>query len=182
MRVDAQWTFVSQAAPLSMVGGAGINIPSLVIDLLGQGVGTAPASIIGNATLFGTDLGLATGVLTPKLQCVTGTAFVTATGATLDLAIQLAPDLGTPTYQPGAWQTVQSTGALTAAQLTAGIVFARMDFPPVFPKILRPRYIRLLGIIPAGTDFTAGTIAFAGVVPTRDDQANAQASRNYSVS
>ena len=39
MRTDALNTFVPYGAPLSMIGGAGVAIPSTnVIDLLGQGV------------------------------------------------------------------------------------------------------------------------------------------------
>lgn len=182
MRIDSQWSFIPTSAPLSLVAGAGVNIASNVIDLLGQGVGTAPQNIIGNVSLFGTDMGIATGLLTPKLQAVIGTGLVTANSATLNLAFQLAPDTAN-TFQPGTWQTVEETGALTAAQLAAGTVFARFTFPPVFPATLRPRYARLLGQIPSGTNFTAGTISFAGIVPTRDDYASEQqAARNYSVS
>lgn len=184
MRTDAQWTFVSTAAPLSLVGAAGTNIPTSVLDILGQGVGTAPSSIIGTVSTFGMDPGVSSGkFMTPKLIAIIGAALVTATAATLNLAFQVAPDLGAAgAYQPGAWQTLMETGALTAAQLPAGTILGRFDWPPVFPKTLRPRYVRLLAQIPAATDFTAGTLNFAGVVPDRDDQANQNAARNYSVS
>lgn len=182
MRIDSQWTFIPITAPLSCVGATGATFASAVIDLLGQGVGTAPQGIIGTAALFGTDLGLSDGPGKPKLQCTTGAAFLTINSATLNLAIQLAPDTAV-TFQPGTWQTVEETGALTAAQLTAAIVFARLDFPPVFPLTLRPRYCRLLATTPSGTQFTQGTIGFAGLTYVRDDYASeAQAARNYSVS
>lgn len=188
MRTDAQWTFVPAGAPFSLVGAAGANLPTNPLDMLGLGVGVAPTPglIIGNVTLWGADFGIASGKMgTPKLQVSIGTGLVTATAATLNLALQFAPDngaAGVPPYNPGAWQTVVETGALTAAQLPAGTVLARFDWPPVFPQTLRPRFARLLAQVPAATDFTAGTINFAGVVFDRDDQANKQAARNYSVS
>src|SRR5258708_5490332 len=183
MRLDTQVQFVSLGAPLSLVGGAGINIPSAqIIDFMGVGVGVAPPNIIGNVALFGADLGIGDMGGSPKMFCTVGTAFATANGATLNLAIQLAADLGAAgNYQPGAWQTVVETGALTAAQLAANTVFARFDWPPAFPTTLRPRFARLLGQLPAAANFTAGTISFAGLTYVRDDQANKLAASNYKV-
>ena len=66
-----------------------------------------------------------------------------------------------------------------AADLTAGQVLARFDFPPAFPAGFRPRYLSLL-FTSLGT-FTAGTIAAAPVTMVRDDQANKFAPANYSV-
>lgn len=180
MRLDSQLSFVGVGAALSMVAGAGVSISSNVIDLLGSGVGTAPPVIIGNAALFGEDVGVGDGMLIPKLEVATGDAFVTANVATLNVALQLAPDTAV-THQPGAWQTVVETGALTAAQLATQTTIARLDWPPVFPLTLRPRYAKLLFQIPAATNFTAGTIAFAVVTSVRDDQANKNAASNYTV-
>lgn len=181
MRSDAQLAFVPIGGNFSLVGGAGISIPLPgIIDLLGQGAGTPPANIIGNVTLFGTDVGI--GGKRPELNVVIGTAFTTGTSATLNLALQGAPDLGTPTFQPGTWQTLEETGALTAAQLTANQVIMRLPFPPAFPANLRPRYLRLYAQIPAAADFTAGTIASALVTLVRDDQGNKYAANNYVVS
>lgn len=177
---DALLSFVPLGAPLSIVAGAGVAVPSSTIDLLGVGVGVAPTSIIGNATLFGTDMGI--GGLRPELDVAIGAAAVTANAATLNLALQAAPDTGAAgNYQPGTWQTLVETGALTAAQLTANQIIARFPWLPVFPQTLRPRFLRLLGQIPAGTNFTGGTIAFALVVTVRDDLANKQAAANFTV-
>lgn len=180
MRLDSTLQFVPLAG-LSLVGGAGVSIPSNVIDLLGSGPGTPPANIIGNVSLFGADMGVGGGFGRLLLQVVTGPlAFTTGTAATLNVQFQLAPDTAT-TYVPGTWQTVQESGIITAAQLLASTVIARMDWPPVFPATLRPRYARLNFSIPSATDFTVGSIGFAGVVPMRDDQANKQAANNFVV-
>jgi hypothetical protein len=181
MRSDALLALVPIGAPLSLVGAAGVSIPSPnVIDLLGQGVGQAPANIIGNAALFGEDAGI--GGIRPQLNVTVGTSLVTATAATLNAAIQGAADTGAGgNYQPGTWQTLEETGPLTAAQLVSGVLLARFDFPPAFPSNLRPRFIRLLFQIPTGTSFTAGTVASAIVTLVRDDQANKYQPNNYTV-
>jgi hypothetical protein len=184
MLYDSQFAFVPYGAPLSCVGAGGASFASTVIDLLGEGVGVAPESIIGSETaLFGTDLGNASsGIAVPKLMMATGAAFVTANACTLSVAFELAPDTGAAgNYQPGAWQAVLNQDNLTAAQLAAGTVFGRFDWPPVFPASLRPRFSRLLFTTPAGLSFTAGTVAYAFVTTARDDQANRQAARNYTV-
>lgn len=182
MRLDGQLMFVANGgAALSLVAGAGINIVSNTIDLFGLGVGVAPTNIIGNVTLWGSDLGVGGGVANPRLQVTIGTAAATATACTLNLALQLAPDVAV-THVPVAWQTVVETGALTAAQLTADQIIARFDWPPAFPANLQPRFARLYGQVPAGTLFTAGTISFAGVTLVRDDYNVKNAARNYSVS
>lgn len=181
MRLDQSLMFVANgAAPLSMVGAAGANIASNTIDLFGLGVGVAPTNIIGNVTLWGSDLGVGGGDANPRLQVTTGVAFVTANACTLNLALQMAPDT-LPNHQPGAWQTVNETGPLTAAQLLANTVIARFDWPPAFPQNLQPRYARLLGQVPAAENFTAGTISFAGITLVRDDYNVQNAARNYTV-
>jgi len=171
MITDAQLAFVPIGSPLSCVGATGASFASGTVDLLGQGVGTAPAGIIGNATVFGSDPGI--GGTRPQLDVAVGTAFVSGDSATLNCEVQYAPDSGVSGgYQPGTWQTVAETGPLTAAQLVANQIIARYDFPPAFPANARPRYMRLLFTTPTGTQFSAGTIAYAITVLVRDDQAN----------
>lgn len=181
MRLDAQLAFVPLGSPLSLVGGAGIAIPSTqTIDMLGLGVGVAPQSIIGNATNFGTDMGI--GAFRPELEIATGLAFTTGNAATLNVAFQAAPDTGAAgNYLPGTWQTLEETGPLTAAQLLANTVIARFPWVPAFPAGLRPRFLRLLFSPAAATNFTAGTIAFAIPTFVRDDQANRFAPKNFTV-
>lgn len=179
MITDNLLSFAGIGVAVSMVGAAGVNIASPnTIDILGSGVGTAPANIIGNRTLFGEDSGI--GGERPQIQFSVGTAFTTATSATLNIAFQTAPDTGIGGgYQPGTWQTLNETGPMTAAQLTAGAI-AQLDWPPEFPANAQNRFIRLLFQVPSGTDFTAGTILMTTTMVT-DRQANKYAPRNYNV-
>lgn len=183
MRSDALLAFVPLGSALSLVAGTGVSIPSpITFDALGQGVGTAPVNIIGSATVFGTDFGV--GDDRPLLNVVIGTALATATSATLNVAFQGAVDPGAGgNYTPTTWQTLVETGPLTAAQCTANTRVARFDWPPAFPETMAaaPRFFRLLFQIPASTNFTAGTCAFALVTTARDDQANRNAARNFAV-
>ena len=71
------------------------------------------------------------------------------------------------------------SGAILTANLTAGQIVARFNFPPAFPANLNPRFLSLL-FTPVGT-FTGGVIASAIVTMVRDDQSNRYAAKNYSV-
>jgi hypothetical protein len=180
MITDALTSFLGLGANQSMVGAAGVNIQiGNVIDLLGIGVGVPPNSIIGNVTTFGSPDAAGVGGMRPELNVTVGTTFTTATAATLDIALEGAPDLGAPTYQPGTWSILGTSGAIAVANLTANTVVMRLPWLPPFPANLRPRYLRLLGIIPAATDFTAGTIASALVTFVRDDQFQRYAANNF---
>lgn len=185
MRLDANFQFVPLGGNLSLIAAAGVAVPSTnTLDLLGAGVGVAPPSIIGNAALFGTDMGV--GRYRQYIEAIIGTALATSTSALLNVALQLAPDTGAAgSYQPGTWQTVNESGQITAAQGAANTII-RLDFAPVFPVTLRPRFCRLLFQVQVAAGaalglFTAGTISSAFVTPTRDDQANRQAASNYTV-
>lgn len=178
MIFDALVSFVPLGAPLSMVAGAGVSIRSQVYDMLGAGVGVAPPSIIGNAALFGTDMGV--GGKRPELNITIGTTLTTGTAATLNIALQAAPDTAV-TFQPGTWVTLDESGPIAVANLVAGAVPFRTPFIPTFPPGLRPRYLSLLFQVPAATDFTAGTILSALVTMVRDDQANKFAASNFVV-
>lgn len=179
MRLDSQLIFVPTTSPLSMVAAAGASVSSSVVDLYGFGVGVTGTNIIGNATVWGTDFGVGQGMPTPKLQISVGTAFTTSDSCTLNLALQLAADDGTG--NPDTWTTVIETGAIAATSLTAGKIIGRFDWPPSWPDNLNPRFAKLLGQVPSGLVFTAGTIGFAGVTYVRDDQANKFAAANYTV-
>jgi hypothetical protein len=174
MIFDRLLSFVPIGAPISITSAA---VGSDVIDLLGQGVGVAPASIFGTPALFGAPDAMGVGGLRPELNITIGTAF--AGGTSLNVALQAAADLGTPTYQPDTWKTLAETGLILTAALTASLVIARFPWLPPFPANLRPRYLRVL-FTPAGT-FTAGTIASALVTTVRDDQFNKYAAKNYAV-
>ncbi len=182
MLIDASFSpLPAGSAPQSLVLGAGIGAQiGMVLDLLGVGAGVAPPNIIGSASLFGASPG--SGVIKPVLLCITGTAFATSNSATLNVQLQYAADTGSSgAYQPGTWYTQEETGTIAAANLTANTQFAQLEFSPAFPFTVRPRFIRLYASIASGTNFTAGTISFAGVLLGRDELGQKQASRNYTV-
>ena len=191
---DALVSFVPIGAPLSLVAGAGVTIRSGVIDLLGEGVGVGPSTGndiigVGRAT-FGTDLGVG-GRLRPELNVVIGVGLTGSVGQQLKVALQGAPDTGTPLFQPGTWVDIDSQDGIGLANVsggaTAGSVIFRTPFIPTMPPGLMPRFLSLLfspmtiTALPSGS-FTAGTILSATVTWIRDDQANKFANRNYSVS
>lgn len=180
---DALLNFVAPGSPLSIVGADGVDIPSPnIIDLMGNGVGTAPTNILGNVTLAGSAGAMGVGRQRLELLVMVGTAFTTGNAATMKPALQLAADSGVGgSYQPGTWRTIAETGALTAAQCTAGTVIMRLPWLPPFPENLRPRFVRILFQITASTHFTAGTIAVATCTPDRYDPFNKYAANNYAV-
>lgn len=173
MITDALVNFVPVGGNLAILGAA---VRSNVYDIIGSGVGTPPGNIIGNATLFGSDVGI--GAIKPQVEAIVGQAFVG--GTSLNVAFQAAVDTGAGGgYQPGNWQTLVETGAILTANLTLSQILARFDFPPAFPAGLNPRYLSLL-FTPVGT-FTAGYISSAIVTMVRDDQANKFAAKNFTV-
>lgn len=179
MILDNLLQFAGIGVAVSIVGAAGVNTASpTVIDILGSGVGTAPANIIGNRTLFGEDSGI--GGKRPQIQLAVGAAFVTANSATLNVAFQSAPDTGVGGgYLPGTWQTLNETGPMTAALLIAGAI-AQLDWPPAFPASAQNRFLRLLFQVPAATNFSAGSMLMSTTMVT-DRQANRFAAKNFVV-
>lgn len=185
MMTDALLSFVPLNGNLSLVGGAGVDIvcPN-IIDLLGNGIGVAPTSIFGNTAVFGSPDALGVGGARPEMNVVVGTSLVTGNAATLTAQLQGAPDPGAAgNYTPlnAAYVPFASSGGLLVANLTAGTVFFRTPWLPPFPANLRPRFLRLVFKVPAGTNFSAGTISSALVTTVRDDQFNKYAAKNFTV-
>lgn len=187
MFTDGQLAFVPLGTPLSLVGAAGVTFPSTnIIDLLGNGVGVAPTSIIGSTrSVYGVDAGV--GGLRPELNISVGTAFTGATGQQLKVALQGAPDPGAAgNYTPTTWTDIVSQDGIALANLTANAVIFRAPWLPDMPPNLQPRFLRLLfspmtaTALPSGS-FTAGTIASALVTTVRDDYAARYAAKNFTV-
>lgn len=191
MIVDNLLSFVPIGGNLSLVGGAGVLIRSNVIDFLGLGVGVAPTErIIGNPAIFGQADAMGVGNQRPELNISIGTGLVSAAGARLNVALQAAADQGAAgNYQPSTWNTLAESGPITVANAPANTVIFRIPWLPPFPANLRPRYLSL-AFSPVATDaapatplaFTAGTIASALVVMSRDDYFEKFAAKNYTVS
>ena len=181
MITDALLNLVAIGSPLSCVGAAGSNFRSSIIDELGQGVGTAPLNIIGNRSVFGSDMGI--DWVKPRVIVTVGTAFVTATSATLNIQFQGSVDsgaAGAPAYSPNAWTTYIETGGIAASNLGANAQI-RLDIPSALPFSALPRFYSL-NFLPLSTaSFTAGTIASALIALVTDDYKVAYAARNYTV-
>lgn len=178
MLIDSLVSF--QQAPLSVVAGAGVDIASGIIDLLGLGVGVEPENIIGNRTVFGTDPGI--GWPRAQAQIMITTALVTANGATMNFAYQGAVDAGAPTYLPGTWQTIVESGEIAVTDMDAiGDIAWQFDFEPTHPLNFMPRFLRVLAQVPAGTTFSAGGIMIP-VTTGLDQQKNRFTPKNFSVS
>lgn len=183
MFTDALLSFVPIGSPLSLVGAAGIAIPStLIIDLIGPGVGMPVLNIFGDVALPGSADAMGVGGLRPELAVSMGTQVVTANAATLNCALEAAADTGPAgNFQPDTWHTVVESGPMAPADLIPGTMILRAPWIPPFPFNLRPRYLRLNFKVPAATNFTAGAIASALVTLVRPDQTNKFAARNYTV-
>jgi hypothetical protein len=170
--------FIPEGAPLSLVLGAGLSVRSNIIDLLSAGVGVPPPNIIGNRTLWGSDLGI--GDDRPLINTVIGTTFTTSTACTLNIQYQGAADTGAAGgYQPGPWTTFMETGFLPASQLVSQAVVGRFDFEPAVPVSFQPRFLSQNFQTLTGASFTAGTIAFSVVTMARDDWSVKYASNNF---
>jgi hypothetical protein len=175
---DALFAFVPYNAPLSLVGGAGVDFATDPYDILGAGAGTLVTNIWGNSTLPGQADGLSVGMPQPYISVLIGTALVANTGTPLlNVQFQGAPDDGSG--GAGTYLTYAQTGDITVAQGVAGAEICRLPFVPPFPLNHRPRFLRLNFAILAATDYSDGTIASAYVVGTRDDQYQFQAAKNY---
>jgi hypothetical protein len=142
-----------------------VTAPSTsVIDLAGLGVGNTITNIIGNAAVWGEDIGVGDVPGTPKLYVTVGTALTG--GTSLNVQFQGAPDNGSGS--PGTYVTYAESGAVLAAALVANTVIFKIDVPEIQPEGgPLPRFLRLNYLI-VGT-FGAGNIAFAGIIRDRQD-------------
>lgn len=177
MITDALLAFVPADSPLSLVGAAGVDFQSNVIDLMGPGVNTTIQNIFGNSAQPGQADAMGVGDPRPEISVIVGTALATASAATVSVELQGAPDSGSGV--PGTWQVFGATPFITAAQGAAGTQLCRLPFLPPFPFNERPRFLRLNFNIPSGVDFTAGTIASALVTTVRDDYFVKQQPNNF---
>lgn len=134
-----------------------------VFDVTGVGSGTVPPMITGiNGTTgasvpIGFDIGAGDGFAIPEVQWNIPTAFVSAGSATLQIALQAAPDNGSGSA--GTYVTIIETEALTPAQLTANTL-GQFQVPPVganWTNEAMPRFYRLNFIVGTST-FSAGNI------------------------
>ena len=158
MYLDSQLQFSSGQAITTTAASTS------VIDLAGLGSGTTVSNIIGNATVWGQDIGVGDVPGTPKLYVTVGTAL--AGGTSLNVQFQGAPDNGSGS--PGTYVTYAESGTIVTASLTANTVIFKIDVPEIQPEGgPLPRFLRLNYVV-VGT-YTSGTIAFAGIIRDRQD-------------
>lgn len=164
MFVDNSLAFSSTwQAPQSLIVSTS-TASTNVYDITGAGSGNAPSVVWGTSTTFGADMGIGGGEITPAVRVQVTTAFVTANSATLNVALQSAPDNGS--NAPGTWTTAVESGPIAAAQLTVGAVIG-FGFAGRGPGAALPRFYRLLYQLPGSTAFTAGAVV-AGIVINPD--------------
>jgi hypothetical protein len=176
-------SFVPIGGNLSLVAGAGVAIPSPnVIDLLGAGVGTAPPSIIGNAHCSAPTR--ASAAVPSGDQRDHRHRARHRAAATLNTRCRPRPTRAPPATISRHLEDARRdrTAHRRAARRQHGV--SRFPFLPVFPATVAPALPApavLAGNNAAGS-FTAGTVRLALVTMVRDDQANKQAAKNFSVS
>ena len=137
----------------------GTYVTSNILDL---GVAGLPTSASGAGAR---DIGVGDDP-TLKLHIKSIAAITTALSGTLQLVLSGAPDNGSGA--PGAYTTMWTSAAYTAAQAYAGADLANIDVPRVIPGQPLPRFLRLQFIVATGA-LTGGTIE-ANIVLDRFDQ------------
>lgn len=112
--------------------------------------------IIGNATVFGEDLGLGRGKGTPQIEVFSG-AGTPITATSLDIQLQGAPDAGTGNTSGVTYVAYIGTEAMPLASILASSRLARFDFPQRRPGAAMPRFIALNYVV-AGANFGGLTV------------------------
>lgn len=109
-------------------------------DVSGAGSGNPTNLIIGNATVFGADIGNGDGATSP-IAYWTVTTTGTGTG-TVAFGIEAAIDNGS--NAPGTWVRLATTQAFVGTALLAGdiVTITIPPFAPVGPGMGRPRFYR----------------------------------------
>lgn len=168
---------------------------TFIIDLAAGGAtsastyptGSALNLTYGNATSFGEDLGIGSGMNNLFVGIYISTAFLTANSATLNVQFQGAADSGaTGTVSALTWTTYAETGPIAAASLTTasgtpdGSGVIKMWWPHRAIAAALPRFVRLNYALPGSTAFTAGVLS-AYVMLSRDDWSAGQYPSNFVV-
>jgi len=120
-----------------------------------SGVYTTPG-IIGNATVFGEDLGLGRGKGTPQIEVFSGTG-TPAAATSLDIQLQGAVDPGTGNTSGCTYVAYIGTEAIPLASILASSRLARFDFPQRRVGAALPRFIALNYVV-VGSAFTGLTL------------------------
>lgn len=112
--------------------------------------------VIGNASVFGEDLGLGRGPSTPQIEVFSGSG-TPAAATSLTIQAQGAPDAGTGQTNGLTYVAYQQTGAIPLASILASNRLAAFDLPRRQVGAALPRFIALNYVV-AGSNFTGLTV------------------------
>jgi hypothetical protein len=113
-------------------------------------------AIIGNATVFGEDLGFGRGKGTPTVEVFSG-AGTPITATSLQISFDGAPDAGTGSTTGLTWVPYIQTGAIPIASILASNRLAVFDWPSRRVKAALPRFVSLNYIV-GGANFAGLTV------------------------
>ena len=113
-------------------------------------------AIIGNATVFGEDLGLGRGVGTPTIEVFSG-AGTPITATSLDIQLQGAVDPGTGNTSGCTYVAYIGTEAIPLASILASNKIATFDWPRREITQALPRFVSLNYTV-VGSNFTGLTL------------------------
>lgn len=113
-------------------------------------------AVIGNATVFGEDLGFGRGVGTPQIEVFSGSG-TPAAATSLAISFEGAPDAGTGNTSGVTYTPYISTGAIPLASILASNRLAVFDWPSRQIKKAMPRFVSLNYTV-AGSNFTGLTV------------------------
>jgi hypothetical protein len=143
-----------------------------------SGAYTSGNSIIGNASVFGEDLGLGRGVGTPQVEVFSG-AGTPAAATSLNIAFEGAIDAGTGNTSGVTYTTYIQTGTIPLASILASNRLARFDWPQKQVRAANPRFISLNYTV-AGANFTGLTVtAYINLGGTSAQDQLGQFAANY---
>lgn len=157
---------------------------TLAYDLL-KGNSLASASgaytsndIIGNASVFGEDLGLGRGRGTPTVEVFSG-AGTPAAATSLNISFEGAIDAGTGNTSGVTYTPYISTGAIPLASILASNRLAVFDWPARRVRAAMPRFVSLNYTV-AGANFTGLTLtAYINLGGTSAQDSLGQYASNY---
>jgi hypothetical protein len=134
--------------------------------------------IIGNASVFGEDLGLGRGVGTPAIEVFSGSG-TPAVATSLDIQLQGAVDPATGNTSGCTYVAYIGTEAIPLASILASSRLAAFDFPRRRPGAAMPRFIALNYVV-AGSNFTGLTLtSYINLGGTAAQTAMGQYASNY---
>lgn len=113
-------------------------------------------AVIGNATVFGEDLGLGRGKGTPQIEVFSG-AGTPGAATSLDIQLQGAPDAGTGNTSGVTYVAYIGTEAIPLASILASNRLARFDMPQRRVGAALPRFLALNYVV-VGSNFTGLTV------------------------